>query len=266
MKLTSSIYLVYFLMIFPFFACGKDSNTTENNTPVKTYIDTTVCTTDGILNYGEYKIINNCWGKGNIQDFTQCVFIKETENDYSFGFNWYWQSGVNNDVKAYPEILFGFKPFDTKSTTTKLPVKISEGKKIIASFSSISTTFTGTGNTAFDIWITSSPTPAQSNITREIMIWTKNYGQTAGGSKVATVKIDNVNFDFYKADWNWTYLAFVIKDNIDYKTINIHKFVEYLVTNGYITNNEYFASVEYGNEVVQGQGSTKITNFKVVVE
>ena len=98
------------------------------------------------------------------------------------------------------------------------------------------------------------------------MIWTKNYGQSAGGSKVATVNIDNVNFDFYKADWNWTYLAFVIKDNIDYKTINIHKFVEYLVTNGYIANSEYLASVEFGNEVIQGQGSTKITNFKVVVE
>ncbi len=266
MKNSVEIFVFTIFMLFPFLACSKESNSTENNKPTPKYIDTTLCTTDGTLTYGEYKIINNCWGKGTIQDFTQCVYIKETENEYSFGFNWYWQSGVNNDVKAYPEILFGFKPFDTKSTTTKLPFKLSEGKKVIASFGSISTTFNGIGNTAFDIWITSSATPAQSNITREIMIWTKNYGQMAGGNKIATVKIDNVNFDFYKADWNWTYLAFVIKDNIDYKTINIHKFIEYLLANGYITNNEYFASVEFGNEVIQGQGSTKITNFKVVVE
>jgi hypothetical protein len=253
-------------VIFPLFACNSNSAESKNNSNTKVLIDTTNCKTDGVLYYGEYKIINNCWGKGNIQDFSQCIYIKELDNEYSFGFNWYWPNGINNEVKAYPEILFGFKPFDNKSTTTKLPVKISDGKKIIASFSSVTTTFTGIGNTAFDIWITSSPTPTQKDIKREIMIWTKNYGQMPGGSKIASVNIDNVNFDFYKADWNWTYLAFVIKDNIDYKTINIHKFVEYLVNNGYMTNSEYLASVEFGNEVVQGQGSTKITNFKVVVE
>lgn len=262
---TLHLLAILILLFLPIVACQKDNNSTQINNP-KINIDTVVCTVDNSINYNEYKIINNCWGKGNITNFTQCVFLKENDGNYNIGFNWMWQSNNNNNVKAYPEILFGFKPFESKSTTNKLPIKLSLNKKIIASYSSITVNFTGKGNTSFDIWITSSSSPNQSNITREIMIWTQNYGQQPGGSKIASVNIDNVNFDFYKADWNWTYLAFVIKDNLNYQTVNIHKFLEYLISNGYIKNDEYLASVEFGNEIIEGFGNTTITNYKVVIE
>ncbi len=265
MKPKLQFIAILILFSFQIVACQKDNNSPLTNNPTKN-IDTVVCAVDNSLIFNEYKIINNCWGKGNITNFSQCIYLKENDGNYNIGFNWFWQSNINNNVKAYPEILFGFKPFESKSTTNKLPIKLSQNKKIIASFSSIAVNFNGKGNTAFDIWITSSASPNQSNITREIMIWTQNYGQEPGGSKIATVNIDNINFDFYKADWNWTYLAFIIKDNINYQTINIHKFLEYLITNGYISSNEYLASVEFGNEIIEGYGNTTITNFKVTIE
>ena len=63
--------------------------------------------------YGDYLIENNIWGQGEINDYSQCIF---TTNDSSFGWNWTWPD-VGYNVKAYPEIIFGKKPWSTTSTT-----------------------------------------------------------------------------------------------------------------------------------------------------
>jgi len=266
-KYQFSITLVLFFLGVNLSACKNETEPiTDNNNNNTTTVDTVFCATDASYKFGEYIIVNNCWGKGTITSFTQCSYVKQTDAETNMGFNWSWPSNVNNNVKAYPEIVFGHKPWNTTSTTPLLPVQVTTTKSIIASFTSITTTFGGVGNTAFDIWITASSAPSSSNIKREIMIWTKNFGQGAGGSKIASVTIDNVLFDLYKADWDWTYLAFVNKNNTEMTTVNIHKFIKYLLENNHITSSEFIAAIEFGNEIISGTGSTNIKNYKVTVE
>ena len=53
--------------------------------------------------FGPYLLQNNTWGQGDITDFSQCIF---TTSDSIFGWNWDWPN-IGNNVKAYPEIIFG---------------------------------------------------------------------------------------------------------------------------------------------------------------
>ena len=72
---------------------------------------------------GSYLVENNVWGQGNITDFTQCIYHTGTGDDVYFGWNWNWPVG-NSDVKAYPEVIFGKKPWNSSSTNPVLPIKI----------------------------------------------------------------------------------------------------------------------------------------------
>ena len=72
---------------------------------------------------GSYLVENNVWGQGSITDFTQCIYHTGTGDDVYFGWNWNWPVG-NSDVKAYPEVIFGKKPWNSSSTNPVLPIKI----------------------------------------------------------------------------------------------------------------------------------------------
>ena len=68
--------------------------------------------------FGPYLLQNNTWGQGDIIDFSQCIF---TTSDSIFGWNWDWPN-IGNNVKAYPEIIFGKKPWSSSSTNNILPI------------------------------------------------------------------------------------------------------------------------------------------------
>ncbi|MFH0736564.1 MAG: hypothetical protein V1773_19770 [bacterium] len=261
MNTAKTLFILFFVLtIIIFSSC----NVVETKAVIEKNIDTVICTTNATFKLSNFAIINNCWGKDSITNFTQCVNVKKNSKGLDFGFTWQWPSNINNNVKAYPEIVFGWKPWDNCTPTTDLlPINVNSGDTIIVSFDSIETNFNGIGNTSFDLWITSSKTPTSSDVTREIMIWTKNYGHFPGNNIVATVIIDDVEYDLYKNDWTWTFFAFVNKYETEINSINIHKFISYLLSQNYITPYEFLASVEFGNEIVSGSGNTSVKNFKI---
>ena len=115
--------------------------------------------------YGDYLIENNVWGQGTINEFSQCIF---TTNDSSFGWNWYWPE-VGYNVKAYPEIIFGKKPWSTTSTTYELPMKISMVETFEVNFD-LTIEASGNYNLAFEFWVTEDSMSSQDQITNEVMI------------------------------------------------------------------------------------------------
>ena len=75
------------------------------------------------FSFGEYIIENNVWGQGDIDDFIQCIYRTGNGDDIHFGWSWDWPNS-NNDVKSYPEVIYGKKPWSSSSTTPELPIKI----------------------------------------------------------------------------------------------------------------------------------------------
>ncbi|MFC1617198.1 carboxypeptidase regulatory-like domain-containing protein [Candidatus Margulisiibacteriota bacterium] len=223
-----------------------------------------------------YLLENNTWGTeedDTIGDYTQTIAVSEP-NKFPCYWEWDWPT-ANGLVKGYPELAFGQKPWGMEiSTTTKLPIELANIQNIYAAYD-IKHQAVGKYNVSYDLWVIEKDAPIESaSITDEIMIW-MNYteGNVPAGTKKATLTIDNEEFDLYqdaftKDDLTWSYLAFIRKNQGgSYQIIDIAKFITYLSENGYLTdaNNKTLASVEFGTEIISGQGQMTVNNYTVQV-
>ena len=262
----SKLYLIAVLLLTALsFGCSEKSNPTDPGES-DTLVTVEECGDWAKISFGEYLLSNNVWGKGNIINYLQCIELSQNEATYILGWYWDWPDSVSGDVKAYPEIVYGWKPWESNSTTPALPVQLIDNKDITISWEKMDTELTGVGNLAFDIWLTSTLPPSPNNITREIMIWLENYNQYPGGSLVEQLTINGVNYDLYKADWSWTYLAFIQTSSNNSNDVQLHSFLKYLVDNNYISSSEYLSSIEFGNEIIHGIGRTTIEKYKIIIE
>jgi hypothetical protein len=220
------------------------------------------------LMHGEYILNNNVWNKSSVVGYTQCIYTKETGGKWAYKWTWDWPDMGDWSVRAYPEVIFGWKPWMTFSTTPKLPIKVADAGKIKASFNITQKSDDSDGllNTAFDIWIVGGPIPTPENRKREIMIWIKKSGQDPAGEKIKTVRIGGEVYDlFVSEEMEHTYLAFAKRSATLKGEIPIGKFITYLAKNGYISKKEYVASIELGNEIRWGSGYTILRGYSIDV-
>jgi len=191
-------------------------------------------------------------------------FYKNTEEQNEFGWEWTWPS-LGNNVKAYPEIIFGHKPWSSTSTTHSLPLKISDVQSVNITLDS-DLTATGSYNLAYDIWLTSTNIPSENVISAEIMIWLTNSQLMPAGEKFETVIIDEMSYDLYKHTFpGWEYLAFLPHDPTTTTTIRLEQFLNALINSHLIEETEFLVSIEFGNEIVDGSGNLKIHQYEILV-
>ena len=211
--------------------------------------------------YGDYLIENNVWGQGSINEFTQCIF---TANDSSFGWNWDWPD-IGYNVKAYPEIIFGKKPWSVNSTTNELPIKIDNVETFEVNFD-LNIEASGNYNLAFEFWVTEDSISNQDQITNEVMIWTANSLLQPAGEQISVFFSDGYYYDLYRAEFDdWIYYAFVSQTDQQEGTLHVHNFINYMLATGHLNPNEYMASFELGNEIVSGSGQTNIQQYSISV-
>jgi len=106
--------------------------------------DVIKCVDSDKIKIDEFVLSNNVWRKGGVSNYAQCIFQIQKQSMFPFGWKWEWPS-VGYKVKAYPEIIYGWKPWSAQSTTKALPIKISNMKEIVA-FYEIDTTASGRYN------------------------------------------------------------------------------------------------------------------------
>ena len=256
--------ILRFLVLIPlivFWGCDNGKTDPIDQTPE----ETTRCEDNAKIIVDSFILENNVWGRGDLTDYSQCITLIQTGGDLTFKWNWQWPAGQFN-VKAYPEIIYGWKPWMSGSTTSNLPVRMSEGKIITVSFDISKAELSGSGNLAFDLWVTNSAEVNSGAITREIMIWVSTAQMQPGGVKLDTVTIDGINFDFYKGDWDWTYLAFQQKSGEPVEIIHLNNFLTYLLDHQYLGADEFLATIEFGNEVISGTGETIIKNYQITIQ
>ena len=230
------------------------------------------CDDEALIDSGDYRAENNTWGKGDLTGWSQCIGIAMGADGTLAGrWTWDWLNSGSN-VKAYPEIIFGQKPGG--ATTSKvLPIKISDVGAATVSYD-VSSVYGGSGNVAFDIWLTDSSNPSTWGvppITHEIMIWLDRQGaMTPGGAYRERVSIDGSTYAVYNADnWGqgWKYIAFVSKESrLGTGTLDLGNFLSYLREKNLVKGDEYLASIEFGNEVAGGAGETVVKRYMVSIQ
>ena len=227
------------------------------------------CEDEALHNSGDYRIENNTWGKGNLSGWSQCIGIgSEAGGAITARWNWDWLNS-GDDVKAYPEIIFGQKPGGT-TTSKALPILVSNIGRLTVSYE-VTSLYSGSGNTSFDLWLTNTPDPATFGappITREIMIWIDHQGALApGGSFEERVSLNGSTYAVFVAPkWGagWEYVAFISQEpQLGSGTLDLGGILTYMQEKDLATGAEYLASIEFGNEIATGSGETTLKSYSV---
>lgn len=240
---------------------------------------TAICTPAATLMVGPYRYTNDQWGsKKATAPFEQCLLKRAGSTGSQLGWTWNWP-GLDLTVFAYPSITFGWKPWvGGPSTDPRLPVRVADLERLDLSYA-IESRAQGTYNLAAEIWFTrarpATPEADPESITRELMVWLEAEGSaTPAGSLVSTPTVGDVPYELWKADGigkeangvGWTILTFKSPSTRHRGTLPLHEFVRHLVEHSLLSPDEYVASVEFGNEVMGGQGTTWIHRLEVELE
>ena len=238
----------------------------------------TYCRDWARLQHAEFLYENNVWGQGAISggDRLQCLLKRVVEGNVQYGWRWQWPRRGGN-VKAYPEVIYGYKPWSTYSTTANLPRRITEINELTVAYD-VSMRARGRYNLAFDIWVTDNDRPTPSAITHEIMIWVGERAhafEPEQGGPVKRVTIGGAMYDLHirpRAEWlaehdapDVGFIAFnALKAQLS-GVIDLKEFLDYLTENGNLPADGYVASVELGNEVVHGAGELWLNGYEISV-
>lgn len=230
------------------------------------------CEESSVTYAGPYLAENNSWGRQGVVGWTQCMgSATNARGGLSARWTWDWRYQGDN-VKAYPEVVFGHKPGYPKSTTPLLPRTLGNIQQLTLDYD-VATEREGAGNLAIDMWVTSTPNPVAFDvptITHEVMIWLEVFGPMyAGGKQVDKVRINGTQYRVFvgeKFGLGWRYIAFAPNSPMQTTArLELRPFFDYLQQKNLIGPNDHLAAVNLGNEIISGTGDTRLHHFAVTL-
>jgi hypothetical protein len=226
---------------------------------------------------GPYRYENNQWGSNKAQGrFEQCLLTRELDGTQERGWTWSFP-GTDSSVFSYPEIIFGWKPWTGgKTTDPHLPSRVGDFAKLTVVYE-VESQISGSYNLAPEVWITkrkvTSGEASPSSITAEVMFWMDSGGiARPGGERVANLDVNGEPFELWQQDGangsgasgsQWRLLSFKRATPQLKGRIDIPAFMRVLTDRQLIDPNHYIATIEFGNEVTGGSGTTWVKHFEV---
>ncbi|MCB2073004.1 MAG: hypothetical protein H6917_16930 [Novosphingobium sp.] len=224
-------------------------------------------------NANGWYVINNMWGQGELvegRDFTIDAVFNTADMTAGTTFSWTlpYSTGYGFTIRGYPEVAFGVNPHgahDSNPTDSAhvFPVKLSELTSLVADFDVSFRGHTAGFNVAYDIWFTSEPYGDASTITTEVMVWVHKGDFPAFGDAVGTYSGNGISGTFFR---DGTYVALVLDSELPSAKLDLTDIFARLVDLGILSPDEYLASLDFGSEIVSGNGSLTINNLDLTVE
>jgi hypothetical protein len=226
---------------------------------------------------GPYRYENNQWGSGKAQGpFEQCLLKRTVNGQTQRGWTWSFP-GTDPTVFSYPEIIFGWKPWNGGRTThPALPTRVGDFSKLTLVYDVESTT-TGSYNLAPEVWVVNrrvqNGEASPKSITVEVMFWVDSGGVAQpGGALVGKPVVQGETYELWvqeaanasgTSEASWRLISFKWPRPQLAGKIDIPAFMRVLVELGYVDPQHYIATVEFGNEVTGGTGTTWVKHFEV---
>jgi Glycosyl hydrolase family 12 len=237
-----------------------------------------LCMDGDQMRNGPYVYENNQWGKAKASgSFSQCLLRRTVDGVPQYGWTWDWP-GFNASVFAYPEVIYGWKPWSGgRSTDPKLPMKVTDIRTMKMIFD-LDLQAAGAYNLAPEIWLTStgeaSARAAPGRITTEVMFWMNHNNTQPAGTFMEKMTVDGFDYQLWKLDSmgdtgngrGWVYYAFVSSRPQNKATLDIRQFIQYLLLKNDIAAENYVASIEFGNEVAGGKGTAWLKEYSLLIE
>jgi hypothetical protein len=222
------------------------------------------------IQFSEYLIENNTWNvKAAKSKWSESIY-RDTLNG-NFGWKWDFtgEKDEPNEIKSYPEVIYGRKPYSGyKSTTTLLP------KELIKAGFWINYDYTikadGAYNISTDISITDSKNPNESNIRAKIMIWFKHENIPFVEQKnLKKTVIDRRNYEIYidtahiGPEGKWVYIALMPDTFPSQGKLKLEEYFNYFISIGILKPDWFLSSIELGSEISSGRGNIVFKRFIV---
>lgn len=223
---------------------------------------------------GPYRYENNQWGAGKAQGrYEQCLLERRVDGQKQRGWTWNFP-GTDPSVFSYPEVIFGWKPWTGgKSTDRHLPSRVGDFAKLSIVYE-VESQVTGSYNLAPEVWVVNrnvqSGPAAPRSISAEVMFWMDAGGAARpGGNIVGEANVGGVVYELWQMDgagsngYSWRLISFKSPTPQLKGVIDIPAFMRVLVDKKLVDPSHYIASVEFGNEVSGGTGTTWIKKLAV---
>ncbi|MGB1448753.1 MAG: GH12 family glycosyl hydrolase domain-containing protein [Flavobacteriaceae bacterium] len=232
------------------------------------------CDHFGLINHGEFNIENNTWNATNLTEdsYQQCIYRYSNGAETILGWKWSYPTFATG-INAYPQLIYGKKPWHESTTTTALPREISTIDRLKAHYDVSIYRNTGEYNLAFDNWIASAASSRPEDLLFEFMIWEDYHDISPFGEFISTVTTPNGTYDLFMGEptWepegtNWTYIAFVRNNPQTNGTVDIDFMLDYLVEQSIIPQDSYLSSIEFGTEIGNSAGYAIINSFGIELE
>jgi hypothetical protein len=212
---------------------------------------------------------NNDWGIPQNGQGGSTSFLETINASPSFG--WAYNVYDGSNVAIFPEVGYGWSPNGNSSWGGNPTIpQLSSGQVITTNFNIVSQHSANSDwDMAYDIWITSAQHPANTVGSFELMIWldhNENDPWSTQGPQ-GLVTIDGVTYQRYTnaGAADWTCLSYVNQGAGIYNGsgFNVSDVIADAAAKFGIPSSYYVASIEFGNEVVNGSGMTEISNWAV---
>lgn len=241
-------------------------------------IEDSVFLLSSLLPYETYeengiRIINNKWGQNKLKSkeyYDQVIYYKNNK----FGWSYSTPKG-DRGVIGYPEVLIGQSPWGGDTTSKYFPIKIKDVKTLESCYNVTMYVQPKMYNLTYDLWFTKNSEIAAKNISHELMIWEDRNVSRPGGKYITSVKLSSGNYRLYHKYMDrrsenlgtdgWNYTAFIRVDRQRSGNIDLKEFIQEMLNRGYITEDEFLTSVEFGNEVCNASGLTIINKYELKI-
>lgn len=221
------------------------------------------------MDLGDKVLESNVWGVNQegqeIQNLQLTQF--DIEEDQYLAWKWTATNQQAYTILAYPEIVFGWKPWRKVSTTTQLPRALGQIKSIPVQYE-VEGSAEGSYNLAFDCWINQSAQVSKENILTEVMVWQDWANLNPIGQLKERVESPYGTYELWEGTTTegWNCLTFRKVPLGSKGNLDLHWFLKHLIAKDLIQDTQILASVEFGNEIGKGSGVTILKNYQIKIQ
>ena len=210
---------------------------------------------------------NNLWGVTKLKKGSAelCIFKKGTN------YGWQWKIDESaSGVIGYPALEIGRSPWGGNKSRDSgdFPLLVSNIDEFDVTYDFETHVKHRKYNLAFDIWLTDVAVASKENITTEIMVWEDYFDFSSYGKVIEKIITPFGRYKVYKGylkndkfSQDWIYIAFVREVPRSEGEVDIKHFLDYLVKNNHISEKDFLASLELGNEIGNSSGITLVKEF-----